>query len=101
MFDSVRNRMREKIRNLEYVMTVHAEEEMEEDALSIFDIENTILTGEIIERQKDTETNEWKYLLGGKTLDYHDIIVVAKLSLTDKLVIITVYREKFEYDESE
>jgi Domain of unknown function (DUF4258) len=100
MFQSIRNKMREKVRNLEYVMTIHAEEEMENDALSIFDVENAVLTGEVLERQKDSVTSEWKYLVGGKTLDDDDIIVVAKISLTDKLVIITVYREKFEYDES-
>jgi len=96
MFEAIRKKMREKIRNLEYVMTIQAEEEMENDSFSIFDIENAILTGEIIEKQKDVETIEWKYLVGGKTLDEEDIIVVAKLSVTDKLVIITVYREDFE-----
>ncbi|WP_353740573.1 DUF4258 domain-containing protein [Desulfoferrobacter suflitae] len=45
--------MREKIRTRQYVMTVHAEEEMDEDGLSIFDVERCILTGEIIARQKD------------------------------------------------
>lgn len=96
MFEAIRNKMREKIRKLEYVMTIHAEEEMENDKLSVFDIENCILTGEIIERQKDIETGEWKYLIGGKTLEKEDIILAAKLSVTDKLVIITVYREEFE-----
>ena len=96
MFEAIRNKMRERIRNLEYVMTIHAEEEMENDGLSIFDIENAILTGEIVERQKDFETSEWKYLVGGKTLDEEDIIIAGKLSATDKLVIITVYREDFE-----
>lgn len=96
MFAKIRDKMREKIRNLEYVMTIHAEEEMENDSLSIFDIENAILTGEIIERQRDENSDEWKYLAGGKTLNEEDIIVVAKLSVTDKLVIITVYRQEFE-----
>jgi hypothetical protein len=98
MLEQIRDKMREKIRSLEYVMTIHAEEEMENDALSIFDVENGILTGEIIERQKDRETDEWKYLLAGKTLDDADIVVVAKLSLTDKLVIITIYFEGYEYE---
>ncbi|HEX9961483.1 MAG TPA: DUF4258 domain-containing protein [Pyrinomonadaceae bacterium] len=88
--------MREQVRDLEYVMTIHAEEEMENDNLSIFDVENGILTGEIVERQKDLETGEWKYLFSGKTLDDEDIIVVAKISPTGKLVIITVYLEKYE-----
>ncbi len=98
MFEQIRDKMREKIRSLEYVMTIHAEEEMENDALSIFDVENGILTGEIVERQKDRETDEWKYLLAGKTLDDADIVVVAKLSLTGKLVVITIYFEDYEYE---
>ncbi len=98
MFEQIRDKMREKIRSLEYVMTIHAEEEMESDTLSIFDVENGILTGEIIERQKDRETDEWKYLLAGKTLDNVSIVVVAKLSLTNKLVIITIYFEDYEYE---
>ena len=50
--------MRENVRALRYVMTLHAEEEMNNDDLSIFDIEHALLTGQIIERQKDAETGE-------------------------------------------
>lgn len=53
MFDHVLHRMREKVRALAYVMTIHAEEEMEDDDISILDVEHVILTGEIIERQQD------------------------------------------------
>jgi U3 small nucleolar ribonucleoprotein component len=42
-------------------MTFHAEEEMADDNLSIFDIERVVLTGKIVERQKDKNTKEWKY----------------------------------------
>lgn len=91
MFDRILKRMREKIRTRQYVMTLHAEEEMDADGLSIFDIERGILTGTIIERQKDHGTNEWKYLVKGQTTVGDQVIIVAKLSLTDKLVIITVY----------
>ena len=83
--------MREKVRALDYVMTIHAEEEMEDDDLSILDVEHVILTGEIIERQQDQETGERKYLIAGNTLADDPIIVVAKLALTGTLVIITVY----------
>jgi uncharacterized DUF497 family protein len=89
--------MRLKVRALDYVMTIHAEEEMENDNLSIFDIEEIILTGEIVERQQDTDTQENKYLVAGKSIDDVDAVVVAKLSATDKLVIITVYLEGNEY----
>jgi uncharacterized DUF497 family protein len=84
--------MRESIRNNNYVMTLHAEEEMDNDNLTIFDIEGVILTGKIIERQKDQITTEWKYLIEGLTLENSAAVVVAKMSPTNTLVIITVYR---------
>jgi len=74
-------------------MTLHAEEEMNDEDLTIFDVEHGILTGKIVERQKDRETGEWKYLVKGLTLVESEIFVVTKLSSTNKLVIITVYIE--------
>ncbi len=93
MFDRILRRMREKIRTHQYVMTLHAEEEMADDGLTIFDVESGILRGRIFERQKDRDAGEWKYLVKGQTLEGDDVVVIAKLSLTGKLVIITVYYE--------
>jgi len=91
MFERILNRMREKIRTRQYVVTLHAEEEMDNDGLSIFDVERGILTGKIIERQKDHNTGEWNYLVEGQTVNDELIFIVTKLSITGKLVIITVY----------
>ena len=91
MFEKVLQQMREKVRQQQYVMTLHAEEEMADDELSIYDIESVILTGEILERQKDKNTDESKYRINGLGLENAEIEVIAKLSLTGKLVIITVY----------
>jgi len=77
-----------------YVITLHGEEEMDEDGLSIFDVERSILNGIILERQKDYEKGEWKYIVRGQIIDDSEISVVAKLSPTNKLVIITVYRDE-------
>lgn len=93
MFERILNRMREKVRTLQYVMTVHAEEEMDSDGLSIFDVEQAILTGHVVERQKEAESGEWKYLVGGSSVDGRAVVVVSKLSPTGCLVIITVYVE--------
>jgi hypothetical protein len=73
-------------------MTLHAEEEMSDDELSIFDLERCILTGAISERQKDKETGEWKYLIEGQSVTNSRIVVVVKISPTGKLVFITTYR---------
>ncbi len=72
-------------------MTLHAEEEMTDDGLTVYDVECSILTGEIRERQKDKATGEWKYCISGETLGGREAEVIVKLSPTGKLVIITVY----------
>ena len=93
MYKRILRQMKERIRTRQYVMTLHAEEEMSDDGLSIFDVERAILTGEIIERQEDYHTKEWKYLISGFAVDSRLTIVVTKLSLTNTLIIITVYLE--------
>ena len=47
MFD----RMRERVRTRQYVVSVHGEEEMDDDDLTIFNIEHSILTGTVVARQ--------------------------------------------------
>jgi hypothetical protein len=91
VFDRILKEMRDKIRNREYIMTAHGEEEMDNDSLTIFDVERCILNGKILERQKDKVTAEWKYRINGKSLSGGEVEVIAKLSPTGKLVIITVY----------
>jgi len=91
MFERILKLMREKIRKKEYIMTLHAEEEMNSDDLTIYDVECGILTGKIIERQKDKEAGEMKYRINGLALSGDGVEVIAKISPTGKLVIITVY----------
>jgi hypothetical protein len=83
--------IQEKVRERKYRMSIHAEEEMCDNGLALYDVEHGILTGKILERQKDAETAEWKYCIRGETIAAGQIEVVAKLSLTGQLVIITVY----------
>lgn len=47
MYEQILQQMREMIRTNTYIMTVHAEEEMQDEDLSIFDIERIILTGRL------------------------------------------------------
>jgi hypothetical protein len=60
VFERVLQKMRESVRNHQYVMTVHAWEEMESDGLSIFDVESAILSGRITERQMERPWGERK-----------------------------------------
>ena len=93
MHERILQRFRDRSRGLDYVVTLHAEEEMDEEGLSVFDLETAVLTGEIVERQRDRQTREWKYVVSGRGLDGATVGVVGKLSPTGRLVIITVYRE--------
>lgn len=77
-----------------YVLTDHAEQEMDEDGLSVFDVESAILTGRIIERQRDRRTREAKYVIKGSSVEgEEEIVTVVKLGPTGKTVILTVYVE--------
>lgn len=85
-------RLQERIRQNLYVMTLHAEEEMSEDGLAIYDVEHAILTGNILERQKDRVTAESKYRIRGDSIQGDAIEIIAKIGPTGKLVSITVYK---------
>jgi len=74
-------------------MSIHAEEEMDDDELTVFDVESSVLTGKIVERQRDVRTREWKYVVLGTGIDGSSVGIVGKLSATGRLVIVTTYRE--------
>lgn len=88
------DRLRDKIRAGEYVVPFHAADELDDDEISIFDVENIILTGEIVERQLDAQTRERKYVVRGETLDGAAACSVVKIGPTGKVVIITAWVEE-------
>lgn len=59
------DKIREAVRTGNYDMTHHANEEMAEDNLAIYDIEQAILNGKIIKREKD-DPRGTKYTIFGK-----------------------------------
>ena len=93
MFEALVRQFRQKVRTRQYVVTGHADEEMDEDGLTIFDVESAVLTGTIIEQQRDRQTAERKYVVRGEAVDGTIVGVVGKLGRTGRLVIITAYRE--------
>lgn len=84
-------RIRTLIGTLRYVVSLHAAEEMEDDEVTIIDLESIILAGRIIERQKEQETDETKIVIRGRTLDGRQAEAVVKVGLSGILYIITVY----------
>ena len=92
MSSRVLAKLRALIRSRQYVMTLHADEEMDADGFSIVDVENALLTGELVGRQTDRQSRERKYLIQGPSADRTtDLVVVVKFGLGDQLVIVTVY----------
>ena len=84
-------RIRDLVRSLNYVVSLHAAEELEDDNLTILDFENIVLTGRIVERQKDRQTHETKIVIQGRTLDGREAEAVVKVGPTGALYVITVY----------
>jgi hypothetical protein len=85
--------LRQLIRSRRYVVSAHATDELEDDALSVLDLENIILTGAIIERQRDRLTREVKVVVRGRALSGRPCCAVAKVGPTGSGIIITVYAE--------
>ena len=65
MTQSIMTQFRQLIRTLNYVVSTHAAEALDDDNLTILDLENIILTGQVIERQRDVQTREIKCALLG------------------------------------
>jgi len=72
-------------------VTLHALDEMDADDYGVFDLESGVLTGTIIEAQRDLATRERKYCIRGATSDGRGIELVAKFGVGGKLIVITVY----------
>ena len=91
MFARLLARIRRLVLQRQYVVTIHADEELHADGLTVYDFERIILTGEIVERQRDRDTSESKYRIQGQTIDRSSAETVVKIAVTGKLVILTVY----------
>ena len=83
--------IRNLVRVKNYVVSHHAADELEDDNLTILDLESIVLNGQIVERQHDRKTNETKYLINGRTLEGCEAETVLKIGFTGALIFITVY----------
>jgi len=91
MFDRILTRVRRLVLARRYVVTLHADDELNADDLTVYDLERIILTGKIVEKQKDRATSESKYRIRGQTIDGSSAETVVKIAMTDKIVFLTVY----------
>jgi hypothetical protein len=82
--------IRERIRTKNYELTGHAEEEREDDDLSMTDLQNIILSGRVAQILTDDPRGN-RYVVQGKVQDGREIEVICRFLVFGKLRIITVY----------
>lgn len=82
--------IRERIRTKNYEFTGHAEEEREDDDLSVSDLRGVLLTGRVIRILTDDPRGN-RHVVRGKTQDEREIEVVCRFLASEKLRILTVY----------
>ena len=79
------------MRHERYALSLHAEQEMQEDSFTETDIEEAILNGEIIRTQKD-KLGRKVFTVEGTTDSFRKIRVICRFSDSGQFVIIiTVY----------
>lgn len=84
------HKLRDLIREENYQISVHANEEMANDLLMAVDVENTILTGAITKRfTKDLRGV--RYEVTGQACDGRSVAVICRIVPGNWLRIVTVF----------
>ena len=82
--------LRRLIRDQEYEISIHANEEMSNDALIAIDVENAILTGKVT-KTLTKEARGVRYEVTGESCDGRPVAVVCRILSTGWLRIVTVF----------
>jgi hypothetical protein len=84
------DQIRQKIRDRDYLLSSHAEDEMIDDYLERQDVESAILKGRI-ETTMTHDIRGTRYRIEGVTMDGQLIHVICRFRENGSLIIITVY----------
>jgi len=87
---SIIERMRQKIRERDYYLSSHAEEEMVEDGFERQDVEAAVLSGRI-DKRLTHDARGTRYRVEGAVHDGRLMHVLCRFQTTGSLTIITVY----------
>lgn len=91
MYPRILAKIRELVERGDYVLSIHAENELANDDLAERDLEAAISNGTIIGRERD-QIGRAKYLITGRTQGGRELTAVVQLFQTRRLVvIITAY----------
>jgi len=90
---SVIHRIRQKIRDRDYYLSSHAEEEMAEDGFERSDMESAILEGSV-QKKLTRDPRGTRYRIEGPSGDGRLMHVLCRFHEAGGLVIITVYAKE-------
>ena len=91
MYPRVLDKIRTLVTQGEYILSIHAENEMADDRLTEQDLEAAILNGRIVRRERD-RIGRSKYVMEGTAMDGRGLTAVAQPFQTRQLIlIITAY----------
>lgn len=86
-------KIRQKVRNRDYYLSSHAEEEMAEDSFERQDVENAIFQG-FIQKKLTHDPRGTRYRIEGPAMDGRFMYVLCRFKETGPLIIITVYEKE-------
>lgn len=89
--------MRQRIRECDYYLSSHAEDEMAEDSFDRPDVEHAILHG-FVEKKMTRDPRGTRYRVEGPACDGRLMHVVCRLQVAGGMIIVTVYA-KVDADE--
>jgi hypothetical protein len=92
VFEGEMRRFRAAVREGRFELATHAFKELEPDGLTILDLERSVLTGRIVERQRDRTTGEKKYVIEGRAEDGLEVTVVVKWKSPSSMKFLTAFR---------
>jgi hypothetical protein len=84
--------IRRKIRDRDYFLSSHAEEEMTEDNFERSDVENAILQGSI-EKKLTQDPRGTRYRIEGPARDGRLLHVVCRFHEAGNLILVTVHEK--------
>lgn len=90
-------KIRQKVIAKDFYLSSHAEEEMADDNIERYDVENAILKGRI-EKKLTEDIRGTRYRIEGPSRDGRQIYVVFRFKEDGNLIIITAYTQGRKYD---
>ncbi len=91
MYPRILRQIQALVRQGDYILSIHVENELDNDGFTDQDLEAAILNGEIVRRERDA-IGRPKYVIEGTALDGRGLTaVVQPFQIRQLVVIVTAY----------